>query len=99
MDRKLENRNWKIAKTYPRRCTEKSAEVIDGKGVASARGVQRVRNRMKTKEMNEAEDFADGREGGNGNQACGVPVIEDGGEKPFRMVAWNYDSVNTRISD
>jgi hypothetical protein len=57
-------------------------------------GQERVRNRMKTKRMKEAADFANGRRSRKGLGYGGA----SGGE-PYKIIAWNYDSVNTRISD
>jgi len=91
-----------------------SAEVIDGKGVARLHGMQRMRIYLEAKGINRknayrlegqkvwllkkkrmrkclwarsVQAFARRRYGGTG------------GEKSFNMLAWNYDFVNTRVSD
>ncbi len=84
--------------------------MIDEKGVAGLRCGERVRNYMKTKGMVDPEaaadltDFADkraiGGEGGTWGQ-YGDHGRHFGAQrkKPFKMIAWNYDCVNTQISD
>ena len=53
---------------------------------------------MKTNEKNaDWTDFADKRARGGERRAW--EPSGDVGKKPFKMVAWNYDSVNTRLSD
>ena len=42
--------------------------------------------------------FAD-ETGRTGVEEGGWGASGDGGEKAFKMVAWNYDSVNTLVSD
>jgi hypothetical protein len=70
----------------------KSAEVIDGKGVATAPLRKRVRKLLEIKEIKGVEDMEKWVVGAGG-------CIGDGGEKPFNIVSPNYDSVNTPISD
>jgi hypothetical protein len=70
----------------------KSAEVIDGKGVATVPLRKRVRKLLKIKEIKGVEDMQ-GRIVGAGG------CVGRGDEKSFNIVSSIYDSVNTLISD
>jgi hypothetical protein len=70
----------------------KSAEVIDGKGVATVPLRIRVWKLLETKEIKGAEDREEWIAGAGGS-------VGRGGEKPFNIVSPDYDSVNTQISD
>ncbi len=53
--------DWRQAGSTPTlRCTGKSAEIIDGKGLGRAPLRQRVRKYMKTQGMKKAAHFANG---------------------------------------
>jgi hypothetical protein len=70
----------------------KSAEVIDGKGVATAPLCKRLWKLLETKEIKGVGDIEERVVGTGGAGGCG-------GEEPFKIVACDYDSVNTQISD
>jgi hypothetical protein len=76
----------------PLRWIGKSAEVIDGKGVAMAPLCKRVWKFLEIKEIKRVEDMEERIVGAGGS-------VGRDGEKPFNIVSSDYDSVNTPISD
>ena len=74
------------------RSTEKSAQAFDSKGVAMLHSGQRVRICLNVKEIEELREAKEGI--GDRERSVGV-----GGRESYNMLTWNYDFVNTRISD
>jgi len=71
----------------------KSAQVVDRKGVANLRCMQRVPNYMKTKGIEDIEETADGTDFADwrarGGEQGAPAASEDGGEKSFRIITRN----------